>query len=110
MYYTGVQIGTVLANLLGGIILQYVPGSWEAVFYIFGSASVVWFLLWCVLCYNDPNSHPFISEKEKLYLKETIGETERKKVISQYKIFELNLALVIFMIKCNYRVSITICC
>lgn len=74
------QIGTLLANLLGGIIIEYVPGGWEAVFYIFGGISVVWFLLWCVLCYNDPSSHPFISESEKLYLKETIGETERKKV------------------------------
>lgn len=69
-----------MANLLGGIILEYVPGGWEAMFYIFGGASIMWFLLWCILCYNDPSSHPFISEKEKLYLKETIGEIERKKV------------------------------
>ena len=79
-FHTGVQIGTVLANLLGGMILQFVPGGWESVFYIFGGVSVVWFVLWCLLCYNDPSSHPFISEAEILYLKQTIGETERKKV------------------------------
>ncbi|XP_065213583.1 putative inorganic phosphate cotransporter isoform X2 [Planococcus citri] len=77
--FTGVQIGTVLANLLGGVILEYMPTGWEAVFYIFGTVSVIWFLFWTVLCYNDPNSHPFITEREKLFLKETIGQTERNK-------------------------------
>lgn len=80
--FVGVQIGTVLANLLGGVILEYMPTGWEAVFYIFGTVSVIWFLFWIVLCYNDPSSHPFITEREKMFLKESIGQTERNKVDS----------------------------
>lgn len=34
-------------------------------------------VLQSVLCYNDPQSHPFISEKEKNYLKRELGVVER---------------------------------
>jgi ACS family sodium-dependent inorganic phosphate cotransporter len=71
-------MGTVIASALSGIILQY--EGWPTVFYIFGGVGLLWFVLWCVLCYNDPSSHPFISEEEKAYLLETIGETKRKDV------------------------------
>lgn len=79
-------MGVVVANFFGGMILQYMTMGWEAIFYIFGGVGVVWFLFWVALCYNDPNSHPFISEKEKLYLKESIGQIERKKVNIETKI------------------------
>lgn len=86
---------------MGGIILQYMPTGWEAVFYIFGVISVIWFLFWVVLCYNDPNSHPFITEKEKLFLKETIGQIERKKVCIQER------SILVFANK-SIRITMTI--
>ncbi|XP_014261738.1 sialin-like [Cimex lectularius] len=77
LVFAGVQIGTVLSISLSGVIIEYT--SWPYVFYIFGVVGVAWFVVWCLLCYNDPGSHPFISENEKEYLKMTIGRTERNK-------------------------------
>lgn len=37
------QIGTVAGTLLSGLILHWY--SWEWVFYIFGIASIVWFII-----------------------------------------------------------------
>lgn len=77
--FAGVQLGMVIASALGGIIIQFVPGGWPNVFYIFGVVGVVWYVLWCLLCYNDPSSHPFITDEEKDYLAQTLGQTERSK-------------------------------
>ncbi|XP_075232067.1 putative inorganic phosphate cotransporter isoform X2 [Lycorma delicatula] len=82
LVFAGVQIGTVIASALSGIIMQYVPGGWPNVFYFYGAAGLVWFLIWCILCYNDPSSHPFISEEEKVYLQTTIGQLEQNKGLS----------------------------
>nr|XP_018897001.1 PREDICTED: putative inorganic phosphate cotransporter isoform X2 [Bemisia tabaci] len=77
--FAGVQIGNVMANSMSSLILEFIPGGWPWVFYIFGGVGMVWCVLWCLLCYNDPSSHPYITEKEKRYLQETIGQIERKK-------------------------------
>ncbi|KAE9524993.1 hypothetical protein AGLY_015043 [Aphis glycines] len=77
--FAGVQIGNIFSNFLSGFIIQYIPGGWPNVFYFFGVISLIWFVLWCLFVYNDPNSHPFISEMERDYLKQSIGSLERKK-------------------------------
>lgn len=33
------------------------------------------------LCYSDPESHPYISEKEKDYLRQELGQLERDKTL-----------------------------
>lgn len=70
--FAGAQLGTVLANLLSGLILHHY--TWPAVFYVFGTIGVLWFLIWVVLCYNNPYEHPFISEREVKYLHERMNE------------------------------------
>lgn len=72
MVFAGAQLGTVLANLLSGQILHRY--TWPAVFYVFGTLGIVWFLMWVVLCYNNPYVHPFISEREVKYLNERMNE------------------------------------
>lgn len=32
-----------------------------------------------LICYSDPESHPFISDKEKVHLKKELGQLERDK-------------------------------
>lgn len=77
--FAGIQLGMVIASALGGIIIQFVPGGWPNVFYIFGLVGIIWYIFWCLLCYSDPSSNPFITEEEKDYLARTIGQTERSK-------------------------------
>ncbi|VVC45758.1 Sugar transporter, conserved site,Major facilitator superfamily domain,Major facilitator [Cinara cedri] len=79
LVFAGVQIGNIFANFLSGFIIQYIPGGWPNVFYFFGIISIVWFVFWCIFVYNDPKSHPFISDEERDYLQHSIGSLERKK-------------------------------
>lgn len=79
---TGAQVGTVLGTALSGVLIQQSSIGWRMVFYVFGGLGVLWFLFWVVLCYSHPDSHPFISEKEKNYLHETMHEHTQKKTRS----------------------------
>lgn len=60
--------------------MYYIPGGWPHVFYCFGTIGLVWFVVWLMIVYNDPDSNPFISAEECKYLHETIGYVERNKV------------------------------
>nr|XP_031845946.1 putative inorganic phosphate cotransporter isoform X2 [Nomia melanderi] len=79
LVFAGAQLGTVIANSLSGLILYYSPMGWPAVFYVFGSIGVLWFLIWLVTCYNNPDTHPFISQKEKNFLSEKMHAHTHKK-------------------------------
>lgn len=61
-------MGEILGFSLSGAIVHYC--SWEAVFYIFGAAGVVWFPLWALLAYDRPEDHPHISDEELKLIKE----------------------------------------
>lgn len=77
--FEGIQVGLVLAIFLSGLIMTW-TAAWGPVFFIFGTAAALWFALWCLLCYDDPKSHPYISKEERSYLLQTIGAEERPKV------------------------------
>lgn len=74
------QIGTIFANFISGLLLHDIKG-WASPFYFFGSMGVLWFICFALLCHNDPESHPYISEKEKNYLKRELGSLERDKTL-----------------------------
>ena len=79
LVFAGAQLGTVFANSVSGIILHYSTIGWPAVFYVFGSVGVLWFLIWLVTCYNSPDTHPFISERERNFLREKMQAHTHKK-------------------------------
>lgn len=66
-------LGTVVGNSISGAIIQ-ATGSWASVFYVSGISGAIWVVLFMLLCYGNPESHPFISEKERIYLGEEIGK------------------------------------
>ncbi|XP_062954090.1 sodium-dependent phosphate transport protein 4 isoform X2 [Cynocephalus volans] len=63
---SGMLLGTFTGILLGGLISQVL--GWPFVFYIFGGIGCVCCVLWFVLVYDDPASHPWISISEKEYI------------------------------------------
>ncbi|XP_008215710.1 putative inorganic phosphate cotransporter isoform X1 [Nasonia vitripennis] len=73
LVFAGAQLGTVFATTLSGFILHHSTMGWPAVFYVFGSVGVLWFIVWVVLCYNNPREHPFISDAEAKYLDERMS-------------------------------------
>ena len=44
---------------------------------------LVFYVLWLILAYDTPDSHPTITEKEKNYIKQQIGTS-----ISKQKVYE----------------------
>ncbi|KRT78184.1 membrane transporter [Oryctes borbonicus] len=76
--FAGSQVGTILANAVSGVVI-HATESWASVFYLFGSLGVLWFILFTLLCYSDPESHPFITEKEKNYLRKELSNSVSNK-------------------------------
>ncbi|VVC97622.1 unnamed protein product [Leptidea sinapis] len=79
--FGGAQIGNICGSYFSGLIMH--EGSWENVFYLFGGLGVLWFIIWTLICYNTPNTHPFISDSEKKFLNENVDAliySERQKL------------------------------
>uniref|UniRef100_A0A8C6L641 Sialin n=1 Tax=Nothobranchius furzeri TaxID=105023 RepID=A0A8C6L641_NOTFU len=70
--YIGAQLGTVIALPLSGEICFYL--DWTYIFYIFGAVGLVWFVLWAFLVFDSPNTHPRISELERLYINTSLKD------------------------------------
>ncbi|XP_045772308.1 putative inorganic phosphate cotransporter [Maniola jurtina] len=73
--FGGGQMGNVLGPLLSGLILDG-GRDWAYVFYFFGGCGVLWFIFWSVLCFSEPNSHPYISKKELDYLNKSVDKAK----------------------------------
>ncbi|KAK9693157.1 Major Facilitator Superfamily [Popillia japonica] len=74
LVYAGGQIGTVVGNALSGYLIE-ITKDWATVFYVFGALGVLWVICWTLLCYSDPESHPYISDEERNYLRKELNET-----------------------------------
>ncbi|XP_062858042.1 vesicular glutamate transporter 2.2 isoform X2 [Trichomycterus rosablanca] len=70
--FCGSYAGAVVAMPLAGILVQY--SGWSSVFYIYGSFGIVWYMFWILVSYESPAEHPTITEEERLYIEESIGE------------------------------------
>ncbi|CAH0564297.1 unnamed protein product [Brassicogethes aeneus] len=84
LVYAGSQIGTVVGNSVSGALIAS-TNDWASVFYLFGAISIIWVVLWFLLCYSDPESHPFITEEEKKYLSEEIVNISSDKKVIPWK-------------------------
>ncbi|KAJ6646401.1 putative inorganic phosphate cotransporter [Pseudolycoriella hygida] len=80
LVFGGGQVGTILGTLISGLLLQNIDG-WGSVFYFFGGVALIWVIIFMLICYSDPESHPFISDKEKDFLKKELGQLERDKTL-----------------------------
>ncbi|KAG7226355.1 hypothetical protein INR49_013766, partial [Caranx melampygus] len=65
--------GAVIAMPLAGILVQY--SGWSSVFYVYGSFGVLWYCFWILVSYESPAAHPTITDEERKYIEESIGET-----------------------------------
>ncbi|CAG0896381.1 unnamed protein product, partial [Darwinula stevensoni] len=70
--YSGVSLGTVLSLTLSGAMASEL--GWESVFYFQGGLGVVWYALWLLLVTDHPRTHPFISDREREFIQESLGK------------------------------------
>nr|XP_020461913.1 vesicular glutamate transporter 1-like isoform X2 [Monopterus albus] len=80
--FCGSYAGAVIAMPLAGILVQYM--GWSSVFYVYGSFGVMWYCFWILVSYESPAAHPTITEEEKNYIEESIGE------LAQHSISKFN--------------------
>ncbi|XP_018010829.2 sialin isoform X1 [Hyalella azteca] len=67
--FSGAIFGTVLALPASGYLCSSTfLGGWPAAFYIFGAIGVLWLLVWAAIARRTPEKHPWMSDKEKLYI------------------------------------------
>ncbi|CAI5659252.1 unnamed protein product [Oreochromis niloticus] len=71
--FCGSYAGAVIAMPLAGILVQY--SGWSSVFYVYGSFGVMWYCFWILVSYESPAAHPTITEEERKYIEESIGES-----------------------------------
>ncbi len=71
---SGSYFGTVFANFFSGLIAVQLGWAW--IYYIFGIAGIVWYLLWLFVG-NSPETDRFISQNEKEYIMKSRGETSK---------------------------------
>ncbi|XP_069479595.1 vesicular glutamate transporter 2 [Ambystoma mexicanum] len=71
--FCGSYAGAVIAMPLAGILVQYT--GWSSVFYLYGSFGIVWYMFWLLVSYESPATHPTITDEERRYIEESIGES-----------------------------------
>ncbi|KAK2713801.1 sialin-like [Artemia franciscana] len=64
--YSGMSLGTVVSLPLSGILAGKL--GWDWVFYIQGTISIIWCVLWIFLVFDSPLNHRFINSVEKQFL------------------------------------------
>uniref|UniRef100_A0A671LR59 Major facilitator superfamily (MFS) profile domain-containing protein n=1 Tax=Sinocyclocheilus anshuiensis TaxID=1608454 RepID=A0A671LR59_9TELE len=79
--FCGSYAGAVVAMPLAGILVQY--SGWSSVFYIYGSFGIVWYMFWILVSYESPADHPTITDEERTYIEESIGESA--KLLGKFK-------------------------
>ncbi|XP_040316247.1 sodium-dependent phosphate transport protein 1 [Herpailurus yagouaroundi] len=71
---SGVLLGPFIVLLVTGFICQSL--GWPVVFYIFGACGCGMSLLWFLLFYDDPKTHPCISVSEKNYILSSLNQQQ----------------------------------
>lgn len=73
LFNTGSSIGAVIAPpMIAGIVTWL---NWRWVFLLTGAAGLIWALVW-LWFYNRPERHPFITNAEREYLRNSMGRDE----------------------------------
>nr|CAH7759565.1 unnamed protein product [Callosobruchus chinensis] len=77
--YGGSNIGTVTGASLTGVIIKQTK-QWYAPFYIWATATGIWYAFYLLTVFSYPDTHPFITDEEKEYLVKGIPEHKSFKV------------------------------
>ncbi|XP_065071202.1 vesicular glutamate transporter 1-like [Rhopilema esculentum] len=77
----GMNVGTIVTMPLTGLLTKYgFDGGWASVFYCFGAAGIVWWVLWAFLIHDTPAQHPSISKAERNYIERNVDVHKAVKI------------------------------
>lgn len=66
--YAGTNLGTIMGTVITGVLI-HAYNWWPVAFYFWSAYSGLYFLLVLLLLYSFPDTHPFISDDEVVYIK-----------------------------------------
>ena len=69
--FCGSYGGAVLGMPISGFLADKI--GWEAPYYFYGCAGVIWYMFWLWLAFESPAKHPSISPREQYYIEQSIG-------------------------------------
>ncbi|XP_053610391.1 sialin-like isoform X2 [Plodia interpunctella] len=72
----GGTLGTVVTWSLAGPLIE--KFGWASAFYVPAAMSLIWCFFWWYLVADTPVEHPRISEKEKKYILDALGDKVKK--------------------------------
>ncbi len=68
---SGIYLGEIVGFSFSGELAEssfYINGDfyggWQAIFYVFGLAGLLWCPLWIYAAYESPSVHPYITQEE----------------------------------------------
>lgn len=72
--FVGNSLGAILGQLSSGpLAYSTFLGGWPSIFYVHGTATLIWFLPWCLCVYDTPMQHPRVSTEERNYIHDSLG-------------------------------------
>lgn len=80
----GGTLGTVVTWSLTGPLLE--KFGWTTAFYVPAALTLVWCGLWWYLVADTPAEHPRISDQERKYILEALGDRVKSSKVSKYLI------------------------
>ncbi|KAE9555072.1 hypothetical protein FO519_001733 [Halicephalobus sp. NKZ332] len=82
IYTSGNQLASVVALLISSYLCGTTfLGGWPSIFYLFATIGCIWIVFWIFFASNTPESNPFISKEEILYIRQQIpGQSDGKAV------------------------------
>ncbi|CAH1114115.1 unnamed protein product [Psylliodes chrysocephalus] len=87
--FQGFSIGIGITYPLCGFLIAHL--GWRSVFYTTGSIGIIWCLIWYLLAFDSPETHPRISLREQQYIKENTSisyEVSKTQVVPWKSIFK----------------------
>ncbi|KAG9509659.1 Vesicular glutamate transporter 1, partial [Fragariocoptes setiger] len=98
--FCGSYAGAVVGLPMSGVLTSHF--GWQAPFYFYGAAGLVWYLFWLWLSYEKPSKHPTITREECDYIEAAIGVVSHKpptfastpwrRILTSYPVWAINVA------------------
>ncbi|XP_042906665.1 sialin-like [Parasteatoda tepidariorum] len=67
---SGIPFGGFLGTYLSGVICNAKNYGWPYIFYIFSGVGFVWSLIWLIMIFESPLTHPYITHHEMIRILE----------------------------------------
>ncbi|KAE9549575.1 hypothetical protein FO519_007217 [Halicephalobus sp. NKZ332] len=79
LYTSGEQLGVLLTMPISSFLCASETLRWPSIFYFFGALGSIFVILWFFFATSSPEQNKYISEPERIYLRESIGKYHKKK-------------------------------